>query len=173
MQFSAAIFATAALVAGVAADFSTVQSDVQKIQTDVASLYSSLKNTDGTSYVAALAINSASQTLNSQIQTANSDAAAVGSVTDAQAQSLINSLQATYANVSAASQRLIALEPAFQKLGIAGIAQSDIKAIQASTQTFGATLVAKAPTALKASASTLASEYNAALASAAAAYASA
>ncbi|KAK0524906.1 hypothetical protein OC835_005777, partial [Tilletia horrida] len=153
------------------ADFATVQADVEKIQTDVANLYTALKNTQGTSYSEALAIDSASKALNKDIQTANTDAQAVDSVTDAQAQTLLNILSATYTNVSGASQRLIELQPAFKKLGVAGIAKSDVNALQASTQTFGATLVSKAPSSLKASASSLAGQYNAALASAAAAYA--
>ncbi|KAK0534636.1 hypothetical protein OC834_001824, partial [Tilletia horrida] len=153
------------------ADYATVKADVQKIQTDVAKLYTALKNTQGTSYSEALAIDSASKALNNDIKQANTDAQAVSSVTSTQAKALITILSNTYTNVSAASKRLIALKPAFTKLGVAGIAKNDISALQTSTKTFGATLVSKAPSSLKSSASALAAKYNAALASAAAAYA--
>ncbi|KAL9935109.1 hypothetical protein V8E36_006185 [Tilletia maclaganii] len=170
MQFSVA-FVAAAFVAGVAADYAAVKADVSKIQTSVAKLYGSLLSTSGTSYSEALAIDSASKQLNKDIQAANTDASAVDTVTTAQAQSLLDILSATYPNVTGSSQRLIELQPAFKKLGVAGIAKSDINAIASSTQTFGATLVSKAPASLQASASSLAANYNAALASAAAAYA--
>ncbi|KAK0521889.1 hypothetical protein OC834_006493 [Tilletia horrida] len=171
MKFSTVFVAASALVAGVTADYATVKTDVQNIQTSVGKLYAALKNTDGTSYSEALAIDSASKSLNNDIKQANTDAQAVSSVTTAQAQALLTILSNTYTNVSAASKRLIALKPAFTKLGVAGIAKSDVTALQSSTKTFGATLVSKAPSSLKSSASALAAKYNAALASAAAAYA--
>ncbi|KAE8222746.1 hypothetical protein CF319_g4100 [Tilletia indica] len=172
MKFTATLFATAAIVASVAADYAAVQSDVGKIQTDVAKLYQALKTTTGTSYSEALAIDSASKALVKDINTANSDAQAVDAVTDSQAQALISVLSNTYTNVSAASQRLIELEPSFKKLGVAGIAKTDVNNVASATQTFGATLVSKTPSGSKASASSLASQYNAALASAVAAYTS-
>ncbi|KAL9935111.1 hypothetical protein V8E36_006187 [Tilletia maclaganii] len=170
MQFATA-FVAAALVASVSATFSTVQTNVQNIQTSVGKLLTALQKTQGNNYGEALAINNAANQLNKDIQTANNNAQGVSSVTAAQAKSLLSILSATYPNVSASSQRLIALQPAFKKLGVAGIAKSSINNIASSTKTFGATLVSKAPSSVKASASSLASKYNAALASAAAAYA--
>ncbi|KAE8218270.1 hypothetical protein CF319_g7823 [Tilletia indica] len=172
MQFATAFIAVSALVAGVAADYATVKTDVTKIQTDVAKLYQALKTTSGTSYSEALAIDSASKALVKDINTANTDAQAVSSVTTTQANALISILSKTYTNVSLASQRLITLEPAFKKLGVAGIAKTDVNNVASATKTFGATLVSKAPSASKSSASSLAAKYNKALASAVAAYAS-
>ncbi|KAK0535768.1 hypothetical protein OC842_002201 [Tilletia horrida] len=171
MKFSTVFVAASALVAGVTADFATVQTDVKKIQTDVAKLYTALKATQGTSYSEALAIDSAAKALNKDIQTANTDASST-TVTTTQAKTLLSILNSTYTNVSLVSKRLIAIEPAWKKLGVAGIAKTDISAIASSTKTFGATLVSKAPSTLKSSASALASKYNKALASALAAYAS-
>ncbi|KAL9935117.1 hypothetical protein V8E36_006193 [Tilletia maclaganii] len=172
MQFSTAFIASA-IVAGAAAQssFATVQTNVQNIQTSVARLLASLQKTQGTNYGEALNINSAANQLNRDIQTANTNAQGVSSVTVAQANTLLTILRSTYPNVTASTQRLIALQPNFQRIGVAGIAKSSINNIAASTRTFGATLVSKAPSAVKASASSLASQYNAALASAAAAYA--
>ncbi|KAK0555955.1 hypothetical protein OC846_001507 [Tilletia horrida] len=172
MKFSTTFVAISALVAGVTADYATVKSDIQKIQTDVAGLYAQLKNTQGTSYSEALAIDKLSKQTVTDINQANTDAKAVSSVTSAQASALLSILSSTYTNVSAASKRLIALEPAFKKLGVAGIAKTDVGNLATATKTFGATLVSKAPSAQKSSASALASKYNAALASAVAAYAS-
>ncbi|CAD6969458.1 unnamed protein product [Tilletia controversa] len=146
MQFAATLIAASALIAGVTADYATVKADVQKIQVDVA--------------------------LVKDVNTANTDANAVSSVTATQANALISILSKTYSNVSLASQRLIALEPAFKKLGVAGIAKTDTNNVASATKTFGATLVSKAPAASKSSASALAAKYNKALASAVAAYAS-
>ncbi|KAE8221848.1 hypothetical protein CF319_g4859 [Tilletia indica] len=171
MKFTAAIFAASALVAGVTADYATVKTDVLRIQTDVAKLYQALKTTTGTSYSEALAIDSASKTLVKDINTANTDAKAVASVTNTQAQALISILSKTYVNVTGSAQRLIALKPAFTKLGVAGIAKTDINNVATATKSFGATLVSKAPSASKSSASSLAAKYNKALASAVAAYA--
>ncbi|CAD6942210.1 unnamed protein product, partial [Tilletia laevis] len=154
------------------ADYATVKADVQKIQTDVAKLYQALKTTTGTSYSEALAIDSAAKTLVKDVNTANDDANAVSSVTATQANALISILSKTYVNVTGASQRLIELEPAFKKLGVAGIAKTDTNNVASATKTFGATLVSKAPAASKSSASALAAKYNKALASAVAAYAS-
>ncbi|KAE8211395.1 hypothetical protein CF327_g4857 [Tilletia walkeri] len=171
MNFSIAVV-SAILIAGVTADYATVKVDVQRIQTDVAKLYQALKTTSGTSYGEALAIDSASKTLVKDINTANTDAQAVTSITATQAKALISILSKTYVNVTGASQRLVALEPAFKKLGVAGIAKTDVNNVASATQTFGATLVSKAPSSVKSSASALAAKYNSALASAVAAYAS-
>ncbi|KAL9935121.1 hypothetical protein V8E36_006197 [Tilletia maclaganii] len=172
MRFSSTILAASVLVAGVAADYATVKADVSKIQVSVASLYQSLKTTSGTSYQEAIKIDQAARTLNSDLQKADSDAKAVSSVTTAQAQALISILSKTYTNVSLISKRLIELRPKFKSIGIAGVAKMDTSAIADSTKTFGATLVSKAPSSVKSSAKSLASKYNAALASALAAYAS-
>ncbi|KAE8229912.1 hypothetical protein CF326_g5099 [Tilletia indica] len=172
MQFATAFIAVSALVAGVAADYATVKTDVLRIQSDVAKLYQALKTTSGTSYSEALAIDSASKTLVKDINTANTDAKAVASFTSTQANALISILSKTYVNVTGSAQRLITLEPAFKKLGVAGIAKTDVNNVANATKVFGATLVSKAPAASKSSASALAAKYNKALASAVAAYAS-
>ncbi|CAD6903022.1 unnamed protein product [Tilletia controversa] len=172
MQFAATLIAASALIAGATASYATVKTDVQKIQVDVAKLYQALKSTAGNNYSEALAIDSAAKALVKDVNTANTDANAVSSVTATQANALISILSKTYANVSLASKRLIALEPAFKKLGVAGIAKTDTNNVASATKTFGATLVKKAPSASKSSASALAAKYNKALASAVAAYAS-
>ncbi|KAE8185630.1 hypothetical protein CF336_g7328, partial [Tilletia laevis] len=154
------------------ADFATVNTDVQTIQSDVAKLYQALNTTSGNSYSEALAIDKIAKTLVTDINTANKDAGALTALTEAQAKSLVSILNKTYANVSGASQRLIDLEPPFKKLGVVGIAKTDIGNLANSTKTFGATLVEKAPEASKAKASALADKYNNALASGVAAYAS-
>ncbi|CAD6942726.1 unnamed protein product [Tilletia controversa] len=170
MKVSAVLIAATTLVAGVAANYATVKTDVNKIKTDVAKLYQALKTSDGTSYNSAIAIDSAARALNADLQTANTDAKAVSSLSSAQAQALLTILSNTYTNVSLISKRLITLEPKFKSIGVAGAAKMDISAIASSTKTFGATLVSKAPSASKSSASALAAKYNKALASALAAY---
>ncbi|CAD6942750.1 unnamed protein product [Tilletia controversa] len=171
MKFTATIIATAALVAAVAADYAAVQTDVSNIQVSVGKLYQALKATSGTSYSEALAIDSAAKALIKDINAANTDAQAVDNITDDQAKSVISVLSDTYVNVTGASQRLIDLQPAFKKLGVAGIAKTDTNNVASATKTFAATLVDKTPEASKDSASKLASDYNNALASAVAAYA--
>ncbi|KAK0522953.1 hypothetical protein OC834_001822 [Tilletia horrida] len=172
MKFTAAFVAVTALVAGVTADYAKLKSDVEGIKTDVAKLYTDLKDTDGTSYSQALAIDSAAKALNSDIENANREAKAVKTVSNSQAKAIIHILSGTYKDVSLVSKRLIALEPSWKKLGIAAIAKGDISSIAASTKTFGATLVSKAPKHEKKAASELAGKYNKALAAALAAYSS-
>ncbi|KAE8267440.1 hypothetical protein A4X09_0g4907 [Tilletia walkeri] len=172
MKLSIAVI-SAILIAGVSADYATVKVDVQRIKTDVAKLYQALKITSGTSYSEALAIDSASKALVKDINAANThDQAVVTSVTATQAQELLSILSKAYVNVTAASQRLIALEPAFKKLGVAGIAKTDVNNLATATKNFCATLVSKAPSSVKLSASALAGKYNSAISLAVAAYAS-
>ncbi|CAD7061589.1 unnamed protein product [Tilletia caries] len=166
MKFSIALLASA-LIAGVTGSFPFTHI----CSRDVA-LYQSLKSYSGTSYSEALDIDSAAKALVKDLDTANTDGQAVSSVTVTQANAIISILNNTYVNVTGASQRLVELEPSFKKLGIAGIAKTDLVNIANSTKTFGVTLVDKAPAASKSSASALAAKYNDALASGLAVYAS-
>ncbi|KAK0544100.1 hypothetical protein OC846_006189 [Tilletia horrida] len=170
MKFSAAFVAISALVAGVAADYATVSADINTISSDVSKLNSALQSTSGTSYSDAIAIDKLARQLVSDENKATSDVKATGTFTAAHGKAILNTLSSTYTNVAATSKRLIALEPKFKSIGVASVAHYDISLIANATKTLGATLVSKAPSSLKSSASALSSKYNAALASALAAY---
>ncbi|KAE8267770.1 hypothetical protein A4X09_0g4581 [Tilletia walkeri] len=94
------------------------------------------------------------------------------SVTATHAQELLSILSKAYVNVTGASQRLVALEPAFKKLGVASIAKTDVNSLATATNDFCATLVFKAPSSVKLSASALTGKYNSAISFVVAAYAS-
>ncbi|KAK0544099.1 hypothetical protein OC846_006188 [Tilletia horrida] len=171
MKFSATLVAVSALVASVAADYTTVNADINTISSDITKLNSALQSTSGTSYQDAIAIDKLARQLVSDENKATSDVKATASFTTSQGQTILNTLNSAYTTVTATTKRLIALEPKFKSIGVASIAHYDISLIANATKTLGATLVSKAPTTLKSSASALSSKYNAALTSALAAYA--
>ncbi|KAE8182693.1 hypothetical protein CF336_g8453 [Tilletia laevis] len=163
MKFSIAIVA-AALIAGVAADYATVHTDVLNIQKSVADLAEKLKATDGNSYGGGLSVHGAAQDLDKAIQRSTKDTQSTTSVTTVpQAKTIISILTEAYPHVVAATERLVAIKPNFQKIGVAGIAKGDITSIAKSTKAFTVALVAKAPAAEKKAAQSLAAKYNAKL----------
>ena len=158
-----AAMVSAATVADVKKDIATIDADVKALQTSLAS--------NSLNYFSALAIHQQAVNLDSAVKSATTDANSVATVTDADAQDFITTLTATEQNVSAVCDRLVALQPQFTSLGVAGIAKGDIASLQTDTHAFGQALVSKAPAAEQADAQALAAKFDADLARAAAAYA--
>lgn len=165
---SALLLVLASIVSGTTV--AQVKSDIAAIDTSVTSLNQQLQS-NSLNYFSALAIHSAAVDVDNKIKSGTSDVEALTETpTDADAQEIINTLTGTEVNVKSATNRLIALKSQFDSLGVTGIAKGDINALQTDTKAFGAALVNAAPSAEKASAQSLADEFNADLANAAAVY---
>ena len=122
-------------------------------------------------YFSALGIHNAAQALDKKIQTATSDVNSnTETVTESDAQDIINTLTGTEVNVKSATDRLVTLKPQFDSLGVTNLAKQDIAALSTDTDAFGKALVAAAPADLQSKAQTLADEFNADLKNAATAY---
>jgi Hydrophobic surface binding protein A len=167
-------FATAALlalaVAIVSADVATVKADVAAIDSAVTDLNNKLAS-DNINYISALGIHNSAQALDKKIQTATTDVTSnTETVTESDAQDIINTLTGTEANVKTATDRLVTLKPKFDSLGVSNLAKQDVAALSTDTDAFGKALVAAAPADLQASAQSLADKFNADLKNAATAY---
>lgn len=172
MKFVACTSALLLVIASVVSGTSVAQvkSDVAAIDSAVNSLNEQLQS-NSLNYFSALAINSAANSVDDKIKSATTDVQDLTETpTDADAQDIINTLTGTEVNVKSATDRLVALKPQFDSLGVTGIAKTDINNLKTDTATFGAALVQVAPSAEKADAQALADKFNADLASAAAAY---
>lgn len=167
-------FTTAALlalaVAIVSADIATIKSDITAIDSAVTDLNDKLAS-NNIGYITALGIHSSAQDLDKKIQTATTDVTSnTETVTEADAQDIINTLTGTEKNVKTATDRLVVLKPKFDSLGVTNLAKQDISALSTDTDAFGKALVAAAPADLQSSAQSLADEFNADLKNAATAY---
>lgn len=167
-------FTTAALlalaVAIVSADVATVKADVAAIDSAVTDLNNKLAS-NNINYFSALGIHDAAQALDKKIQTATSDVSSnTETVSESDAQDIINTLTGTEANVKTATDRLVTLKPKFDSLGVTNLAKQDIAALSTDTDAFGKALVAAAPADLQSNAQSLADKFNADLKTAATAY---
>ena len=148
----------------------TVKSDISSIDSAVTSLNKQLAS-NSINYFSALAINNAAVDVDNKIKSATSDVNSLTETpTDADAQEIIATLTGTEKNVKSATDRLIVLKPQFDSLGVTGLAKDDINNLKTDTAAFGAALVKVSPQAEKEQAQSLADEFNADLAKAAAAY---
>ena len=122
-------------------------------------------------YFSALAINGAAGDLDNAIKQGTTDVKAnTETVSDADAQSIIDTLTGTESSVEKISTRLIAIEPNLEKIGVKGIAAGTLSSTATDTKAFSQALIAQAPSDKKAAAQSLADKINAALAKAVAAY---
>jgi hypothetical protein len=165
---SAALLALA--VALVRADVATIKADIAAIDSAVSDLNTRLQS-NNIGYLTALGIHSSAQDLDKAIQKGTADVKAnTETVTDADAQDIINTLTGTETNVASATSRLVTLKPKFDSLGVSNLAKQDVAALQTDTDAFGKALVAAAPSAEQADAQALADKFNADLQNAAVAY---
>lgn len=140
---SAVLLAVA--VALVRGDIATVKSDVSAIDAAVTDLNNQLKS-DDINYFSALGIHSSAMNLDGKIQTATKDTnATTDAISDADAQSIIDTLTGTEKNVKSATDRLVVLKPKFDSLGVTGLAKGDVDSLATDTHAFGQALVGKAP----------------------------
>ncbi|KAE8181569.1 hypothetical protein CF335_g8892 [Tilletia laevis] len=153
MQFSSSNLVALLSLATVAmADYASLASNIRAIDTAVVSLNNQLWSSSVATYSGALNVDSSAKALADKLDAAASDARDEA--------------------VNNATTRVSALEPTFDRMGVAGIAKSDVGKLATGTKAFAQALVNVTPTSAKATATSLAANFNAAMASAVAAYAS-
>ncbi|KAK0526360.1 hypothetical protein OC835_005311 [Tilletia horrida] len=170
MKFSTVFTILAVAVISVAADFSNLKNEIGQIQASVSGLHNALVKTAGTSYAEGLQMDQAAKKLGKDLDAAATSARSVKMVSRVEAQAVLKGLEGTYHQVSIISARLVALKPAWSKLGVAAVAKADLAMLAGSTRAFGKEMVAIAPAPLKSSAAKLADKYNAAMTKALDAY---
>ncbi|KAK0519615.1 hypothetical protein OC842_007393 [Tilletia horrida] len=172
MQFQTSLFALLPFVAAAMADYNSVSSNIAAVNSAVVSLNNQLWSSNVATYSGALGVDSAAKALSNKLNTAATETNKESVFAVAPSNLLVAAVQNMYPSVKNATQRVAALEPTFKRMGVAGIAKSDVAKLKDSTSAFAASLVQCTPTENRAQASSLANAFNAAMASALAAYAS-
>ncbi|CAD6897876.1 unnamed protein product [Tilletia controversa] len=172
MQFSSSLVALLSLATVAMADYASLSSNIKAIDTAVVSLNNQLWSSSVNTYSGALNVDSSAKALSDKLNAATTDARDEAVFSTANANLLIASVKALYPKVHNATTRVSALEPSFDRLGVAGIAKSDVGKLATGTKAFAQALVNVTPTSVRATATSLAANFNAAMASAVAVYAS-
>ncbi|KAL9936951.1 hypothetical protein V8E36_004186 [Tilletia maclaganii] len=171
MQFQATAVALFSLVAVAMADYNSMSQSVAAIDTAVNNLNDQLWSSSVSTFGGALKVDTSAKNLVKQLNSATSSAQneRVFSVSDSQL--LIVQLQYVLPDVQNATQRVAAIQPVFNRMGVAGIAKTDVNQLATATGSFAQALIKICPSATKNRATALANQFNAAMASAVAAYA--
>ncbi|KAJ6492148.1 hydrophobic surface binding protein [Mycena sanguinolenta] len=170
--FIAATFAlpTKRTVAQVEADIASVSSQVTTLDNDI-------KGFPASGLLGALNIDTAANTLASRLNTATSDLKENGALDEADATTILNSVQAIEPVILDALSRLAGDEPAAVSYsaalpipGVPGLILSELQTLKADADAFSAALIGAVPADLQAEATTIQSNIDAGFASAIAAY---
>ncbi|KAE8249880.1 hypothetical protein A4X13_0g5036 [Tilletia indica] len=154
----------AAARGGVAPYISTLVTSIESLKTQLH------QPQVGQSYSAALRVNQAAQGLVRSLQSATTFLNQHGQLSSTEASQVLDNMKKSLPIVKDATTTVAALKTDFQHLGLVGIARSDVLKLQAATQAFTQSVVDNTPSRYEAQAKHRQQEYNAALASAAAAY---
>ncbi|KAE8213325.1 hypothetical protein CF319_g9181 [Tilletia indica] len=171
MQFSTSLFALLSLATVAMADYAALATNIKSIDTAVAALNNQLWSASVGTYSGALKVDSSARALSTKLQSAATAAGQEGVLVISDSNLMIASVKALYPKVANATSRVSALQPTFQRLGVAGIAKSDVGKLATGTSAFAQALVNVTPTQNRAAATSLAAAFNAAMAGAVAAYA--
>ncbi|KAF8489926.1 hydrophobic surface binding protein [Gautieria morchelliformis] len=158
-------------VAQVEADIATINSQVTTLDSAINSFPDS-----GGSLTQALAIHTDSVNLVSAIAQGTTDVTSTGAFSDADATTILQSLEAIQPTIIDALNAIVAKKPAFQGLPIGGVTalvKQDIGDLDGNTTAFESALIAATPTDLQANATAIKTAIDAAFSNAVAAYASA
>ncbi|KAL0577781.1 hypothetical protein V5O48_004209 [Marasmius crinis-equi] len=176
--FTVLTLAALALATPLKRTVAQVEADIAQISSQVNALDSSINafpNSGGT-LAQALAIHNSATTLVTTIQKGTTDVNATPQPSEADSQTILNSVQAIVPAITSGLQAIVAKKPAFDALplgGVSALVKQDLANLATATTGFENGLIAKAPADLKSQAQNIANTVNAALASAQAAYASA
>ncbi|CAD6885143.1 unnamed protein product [Tilletia controversa] len=124
----------------------------------------------GTSYAAALGVNTAALKLVSDLQSATKFLNNHGKLSDDDAHNALHNLQVALPIVQDATTTVADLKPKFAKLQIVDIARSDVLELKTATRAFMKSIVNAVPSAKVGNAKRKQAAYNAALEKAASAY---
>ncbi|KAF9259729.1 hypothetical protein L218DRAFT_812563, partial [Marasmius fiardii PR-910] len=156
-------------VAQVEADIATISSQINTLDTDINSFPNS-----GGSLIQALAIHTAATNLVSSINKGTTDVNATPAPSEADSQTILNSVQALVNPITSGLNAIVAKKPAFDALplgGVSALVKQDLGNLATAATAFENGLIAKAPADLKSQAQSIANTINAALTKAQAAYA--
>ncbi|EPQ30157.1 uncharacterized protein PFL1_02273 [Pseudozyma flocculosa PF-1] len=152
MKFFITLAALACLVSLVIADIATVLRDVDDVNAKLAVLNKSLQSSDGTNYIADLAVGGDVDKLVTSLNKATKDIGAMRVVSVAQADQVLSKLQVSKRTATIAINRLIAIKPNYQKAMVLGLVQGHVSKMATAVNTFANAAVAKTPAARKAKA---------------------
>lgn len=172
MQLTLATAAALFVIASVAnaATVAQVKDDITAIDTAVQNLNSHAQ-TDSLNYFSGLAIRHAADEVIAKIKQGSTDVHALeGAPTDAEAKEIITMLTGTQTKVKSTVDRMVALKPEFEKLGVLALSAKSVNEFKDETSNFSAELVRAAPASQKSEANKLASKFNQNLAMCADAY---
>ncbi|KAJ3741468.1 hydrophobic surface binding protein [Lentinula detonsa] len=170
-------FVTACLAAiPMKRDVGTVEQDITNIASQVTALDSAINAfpTAGGSLLSALAIHAEATGLASALGTAATDVAATAPFSDADATTILASVEAFEPTILDALTGIVAKKPAFDALplgGVSALVAEDLVTLSTNTKDFENALIADTPANLLAQATPITSTIDAALATASAAYA--
>ncbi|KAJ3757567.1 hydrophobic surface binding protein [Lentinula raphanica] len=159
-------------------DVGTVEDDIASIASQVTALDSAIQAfpTSGGSLVSALAIHAQATGLASALATAASDVAATAPFSDADATTILSAVEGFEPAILDALTEIVEKKPGFDSLplgGVSALVKQDLAELSTNTKDFENALIADTPADLLAEATPITSSVDAALATAAAAYASA
>jgi hypothetical protein len=143
--------AASANAAVVARDAQTILSDISSINTQVQSLTSSVNGYSSIADAAPLIASEGS--LESAIKQGTSDASSAGSITSADADSVLTAVKSLIPNIVAALNAVLSKSSAFESTGVSSVVSGDITSLSSETDQFAAALVAIAPEDTQAAAS--------------------
>ncbi|KAF7358777.1 Hydrophobic surface binding protein [Mycena sanguinolenta] len=150
-----------------------VEADIASVSSQVTTLDNDIKGFPASGLLGALNIDTAANTLESRLNTATSDVKANGALDEADATTILNSVQAIEPVILDALSRLAADEPSAAALpipGVPGLILSELQTLKTDADAFFAALIAAVPADLQAEATTIQTNIDAGFASAIAAY---
>ncbi|KAE9403029.1 hypothetical protein BT96DRAFT_917813 [Gymnopus androsaceus JB14] len=167
-----------ALVAACIATVAQVEADISSIASQVTALDSAINAfpTAGGSLLSALAIHEQATALASALATAATDVTATPPLDEADGETILSAVEGFEPTIINALAGIVAKKPAFDALplgGVSALVKEDLATLQTDTKAFENGLVADSPADLVPAAASLTSAVDAALATAAAAYADA
>ncbi|CAD6885146.1 unnamed protein product [Tilletia controversa] len=172
MRFNLLAFLPAfALFSIVSAGADTVNGHITDLVTSINGLNTQLHRPNaGTSYAAALGVNTAARKLISDLHSATAFVHDYGQLSDDEASAALDNMGVALPIVQNATTTVAGLKPQFTKLNLFGIARADVLKLQSATSDFMESIVDAVPSADVADAKLKQAAYNAALADAASAY---
>ncbi|KAJ7885604.1 hydrophobic surface binding protein [Mycena leptocephala] len=163
VQLSRLIFSLSLLAASVATPLkrtvAQVESDIANISSQVTTL-DNIKAFPGSGLAGALGIHSAAGSLESILNKATSDVKATGAVSEADATTILHSVEALEPTILDSLSQISTKRAAFVNIGISNrrpsaLVKADLQTLKTDTDAFANALIAAAPADLKAEAMTI------------------
>ncbi|KAJ6590703.1 hydrophobic surface binding protein [Mycena vulgaris] len=150
-----------------------VEADIRNISTQVTSLDSAINGFPASGLAGALGIHNAAGTLETAVNQGTTDVKATGTVSEADGQTILSSIQAFEPAILDALKAIATKKAAFDSqpiTGLSALVRADLQTLSTVTNAFADALVVTAPADLKAQATTIQTTIAQAFATAIAAY---